>query len=187
MENFLIVGVDPGTTLGYAIIDLDCNVQKMSSGKMIGLSQLIKIISDIGLPLIVATDKAVVPGFIEKLNAKLGTRIYSPKNDLQVIDKKSITKRYLPKRDHERDSLAAALFAYKNIRPLIAKTDRFVIKEKKERLKNQLRRLMILQQGKISLQCAVGLLESSGKKQKVTLKKILKKKNFTTEYFNLRE
>ncbi|MFW6450568.1 MAG: DUF460 domain-containing protein, partial [Nanoarchaeota archaeon] len=51
----IIVGIDPGTTIGYACLSLDGMVLKTYSSKELDIASVIHNISKIGLPVIVAS------------------------------------------------------------------------------------------------------------------------------------
>ncbi len=123
----IIIGLDPGTTTAYACIDFNCKVIKIMSSKEFNLSKIIFEISKLGLPLIVSTDKANVPEFIKNFSAKTGAKIFNPKNDLLVNEKREITKNFKTNNDHEMDALASALFAFKKYKITINKIKRYVL------------------------------------------------------------
>lgn len=108
-KPLLIVGVDPGTTVGYAVLDLKGTLVALGSGKEISLDHLIQKIIQHGKVLLVATDKKKVPTFVEKFRTKTGSRIIPLKEDLKVADKNELTKPYPTKNSHEADALASAL------------------------------------------------------------------------------
>src|SRR3989344_6928155 len=108
----LIVGMDPGTTLGYAFLDMDGRLLETGSAKQFPIHLLIRKAMDAGTPLFVGTDKRNVPSAVQEFAAKTGARIMAPAEDLKVQEKKIWTKEHRLRNDHERDALAAALFAY---------------------------------------------------------------------------
>jgi len=181
-KQLTIVGVDPGTTLGYAVIDLEGNIIELNASKLLNLSKLISIVTEIGLPLIIATDKANVPGFILKLSANLGTRIWHPKKDLLISEKRAITRGCQYKSDHERDSLAAAFFAYKQIRSLLTKIDNYIIEHEKDSIAYELKKMLILRETAIPIKTAVAILEKPPRIQKMAKSKA---RNFEEEYNRL--
>jgi len=111
-KNYLIVGIDPGTTIGVAIIDLSGNVIAIKSQKSWSYSDVVDFILSHGKPVVIATDKKVVPDYVNKLKASFNCIIYSPKEDLPVEKKKNLVSGYKILNDHERDALAAARDAY---------------------------------------------------------------------------
>lgn len=137
LKPLLIVGIDPGTTLAYAVLDLNGNVVRVSSSKQLDLNSLTANIFYLGKPLIVATDVNPVPQLIEKFAAQTGSRIIGPKQSLKVDQKKELTKDYSCANDHESDALAAAILAFKKVRALLRKISLYLKRYGKEGLKRE--------------------------------------------------
>src|SRR3989344_4784645 len=112
-KRLLIVGVDPGTTVGYAAIDFEGNLVKVHSEKDFDMGTLISDVIKLGKPLIVASDKQYNPDFVEKFAIKLGARLIGPDYDLKVSEKRDAVREYETGNQHEMDSLASAVFALK--------------------------------------------------------------------------
>jgi predicted RNase H-like nuclease (RuvC/YqgF family) len=123
----IIVGLDPGTTASFAVIDFFGKVISINSSKEYNLSKIILEISKLGLPLIVSTDKANIPDFVKNFSAKTGAKINSPEKDLLTEDKRIITQNYKTNNNHELDALASALFALKKYKIIANKIKRFCI------------------------------------------------------------
>ncbi len=132
MPKALIVGIDPGTTVGYALLDFKGNFIAVGSQKELNLSSLILKILDYGSVKIVATDKRKVPSFVYNFAVKTGAKIFKPKEDMKVFLKKDLVKRKV-RNDHERDALASALFAFKHYRLTFDKVDKFLQNKGKEK------------------------------------------------------
>ena len=143
MKRLIIAGIDPGTTLGYAVLDINKNLIKVTSSKQLDLNRLIYNITSYGKVIAVGTDKKKVPSFVEKFAAKTGAKIVSPREDLKVIDKKDFTENYNLKNNHERDALASALFAWKELRILLKKIDNYLKNHKKERHSDKVKELVL--------------------------------------------
>ena len=112
----LIVGLDIGTTTGISIHDLKKNLFYLKSRRHFSTSNIIKQIMVFGNPLIIATDKQNVPNKIRKIASSFNAKLFSPDHDLTVEEKERIVNISM-KDDHERDSLAASLFAFKFYSP----------------------------------------------------------------------
>lgn len=125
MRELLIVGVDPGTTVGYAVLDTRGNVLGTRSSKQLELNSMVEEVVGFGSVLAIGTDKRKCPGLVEKAAAKTGARIIAPKEDLFVAEKEMLTKNYTAGKvgkagnEHEKDALAAAIYAYKELEPLL--------------------------------------------------------------------
>ena len=92
MNNLIIVGIDPGTTIGYAILDmsetrsvsehaqehlvLDMNKNLITTGssKQLDLNSLLSTITLYGKVIAIGTDKKKTPSLIEKFAAKTGAK-----------------------------------------------------------------------------------------------------------------
>ena len=133
MRKSIIVGVDPGTTTGIAIVDTKGNVLLVHSQKGMGIKTLIKIIQDYGNPVVIATDVSPPPKTVEKLCKTFSCRLYYPKQNLSVSEKETLAKSVDVeiKDTHQRDSLASALKAYKNFEKLFKKVEKTLARMKK--------------------------------------------------------
>lgn len=112
MTKPLIVGIDFGTTTGLSIIDLSKNIIHIKSKKGMRTPDIKKEILSFGKPVIIATDKKKIPTKIKSIAASFDCRVFSPKHDLSIEEKRRIVKRKI-RNPHERDSLSAALFTYR--------------------------------------------------------------------------
>ncbi len=130
MRELLIVGVDPGTTTGYAVLDTTGKVLKMRSSKQLELNSVVEEVVQLGSVLAIGTDKQKCPQLIEKIAAKTGAKIMQPGYDLPVAEKDSMTRGFAGNQ-HEKDSLAAALYAYKELEPLLQKIEKVLQQEGK--------------------------------------------------------
>jgi hypothetical protein len=110
--RYLIVGVDPGSTIGIAVLDLDGNILGIRSKKGWSFGEVIEYIRSFGTPVLVATDKASPPEYVNKIKASFNAVLYTPKEDMSIERKSGLVKKYRILNDHERDALSAALEAY---------------------------------------------------------------------------
>ena len=86
----LIVGIDPGTTVGLAIVSISGEIKEIYSKRELSLAELINKVYSTGIPVVCSTDKKKVPAFILRFAAKTGARVISPDADLTVIEKREI-------------------------------------------------------------------------------------------------
>jgi len=56
-DKLLVIGLDPGTTVGYAVMDIEGNLVCIGSSKNTGMSMIIDKIIPLGSVLLVGTDK----------------------------------------------------------------------------------------------------------------------------------
>lgn len=119
-RKHVIVGIDPGTETGVAILDLSLkNVILFSSRELDKVSIISKVYS-IGTPVIISTDKNPAPDTAKKISSLLGISLYVPPQSLTSEEKERLIE-WLKKKGievnlkspHERDALAAAIKFYK--------------------------------------------------------------------------
>ncbi len=122
----IIVGFDPGLTVGIAILDLMGNLLSLKSFKEIRRSEIISHIICHGRTVLVATDVYPTPKTVKKLASTLNSKIWSPYKNMSVESKIYIVDSYLhgndidkntlelPQNAHERDALAAAVKTYRD-------------------------------------------------------------------------
>jgi len=180
-RQLLIVGVDPGTTLGYAAIDFEGNIVKVHSQKNLDLGMLISELIKLGKPLIIAADKEYNPDFVTKLAVKLGARLMGPPYDLKVIEKREITKNHKTKNQHEIDALASAFFAFKKIGSLLKKINIYVEHYKKEDIKQQLIEFVVGKE--LSIMAASEIIEEPEKEEAKIIKEVIEERKLTEKDF----
>jgi hypothetical protein len=129
VEKQLIVGIDPGTSVGLAFLDIDGNVLGVKSSRNLAIEDIITEIAAVGKAAVVATDKAIAPPVLTKVSGILGTRLFTPDYDLPVERKREMAERWPTNNDHERDSLAAAVYAYNHFQNKIRRIERQVLDE----------------------------------------------------------
>jgi len=112
MTRYVIVGVDPGTTSAVAAVDfLGCPVG-LKSSKDMGVSQTVNVILSYGRPSVIASDVSPTPNFVSRVATKFGVTLFSPEKSLTVNEKLELTRPFETGDAHQRDALAAALYAY---------------------------------------------------------------------------
>ena len=118
----IIVGYDPGLTVGIAILNLRGELISLDSFKEIRRSEIISHIIGHGNTVLVATDVYPAPKTVRKIATTLNSKIWSPYKDMSVESKIDIVDSFtamgkslnVPQNAHERDALAAALRTYKD-------------------------------------------------------------------------
>lgn len=130
-DKLLVIGLDPGTTVGYAVMDIEGNLVCIGSSKNTGMSMIIDKIIPLGSVLLVGTDKFKIPRFIEKFSSNNGAKVVSPRYDLSIDEKRNSIRNFdssLLRRasnNHEVDALASAVLAYNSYSFLFKKIKRF--------------------------------------------------------------
>ncbi|MAF34954.1 hypothetical protein CMO91_03860 [Candidatus Woesearchaeota archaeon] len=117
----VIWGIDPGTTVGYAVLDIQGKPLYQGQTKHLDVDGLVAKLRAYGKPLLIGTDKAKVPGFIQQIAAKTGAKVVRPSEDLSLTKKRSM----VGAKSHATDALAAAMVAYNNMGPLLRRIIRF--------------------------------------------------------------
>ena len=182
-RKLLIVGIDPGTTTGYAVLDIEGNLLHLNSSKQLDLKKLISKTLDFGKVVLVGTDKAKAPGLVEAFGTKLGARIISPQEDIKVYDKRKMTDNFDFRDEHQGDALASALFAYKEMKTLLDKIDFFVEDAKKHGVRDRIKELVITK--KMSIKNAVSIIEERDEESQIIEKVIVEKKLSENDFLKL--
>jgi predicted RNase H-like nuclease (RuvC/YqgF family) len=108
----VIVGIDPGTTTAAAVVGLDGTVHALYSSRTADTADVTEWIVEQGRPIIVAADVEPMPETVEKFRRSFDAAGWKPTTDLPVDEKLHRTREAGYDNDHERDALAAALYAY---------------------------------------------------------------------------
>ncbi|MBI1972685.1 DUF460 domain-containing protein [Candidatus Woesearchaeota archaeon] len=139
----LIIGIDPGITTAYAVLDAEGNLLKLKSSKSLNLRTLLAEITAEGKVLVIGTDVRHIPGLIEKFAARVGAKVIAPEEDMKVGFKARLTEPYKTRDDHQRDALAAAIHAFREVRPTFLKIDQTLKELGKEHLSNDIKILVL--------------------------------------------
>ncbi|MFB6071961.1 MAG: DUF460 domain-containing protein [Halobacterium sp.] len=107
----VFVGVDPGTTTAVALVALDGRVLDVTSTRTADTAEVIEWIIERGRPVLVAADVTPMPDTVEKIRASFDAAGWTPDSDLPVDEKQHRTREEGYEDDHQRDAMAAALFA----------------------------------------------------------------------------
>jgi len=192
LKELLIVGIDPGTTTAYALLDLNGNLLDVNSSKNYDLGTLIKVIAEKGLPLIVGCDKKNVPWFVQDFATKTGAKVISPEEDLKVAEKKDIARLFKEKaaNTHEDDAIASALFAFRRKRALLEKIYNTLKRENKlEKIKEVTRTVFSTEEG-LPIRLALDIVEKPDDEYVKAVKKAIEEempKEFIKLYEKLYE
>ncbi|MEM3013832.1 MAG: DUF460 domain-containing protein [Candidatus Bathyarchaeia archaeon] len=125
----LIVGIDPGVTVGLAAITLNGKPVLIESKRSWSFSDLIKTISELGEATIVSSDVSPAPELLEQLSHKLNAVLFVPLFSMASIEKRQTAKEYAQNFEfkirnvHEADALAAAVKAYRHYQTRLEQTE----------------------------------------------------------------
>ncbi|MGB9827025.1 MAG: DUF460 domain-containing protein [Thermosphaera sp.] len=120
LQRPLIMGIDPGMTVGVALVDLDGRPVFAKSWRTIDRYEIISTISSYGKVVVVATDVSNPPELVKKIGTLLGAIVYAPERDITVDEKNKLVSELKETYDfqiedsHARDALVAALKAYRH-------------------------------------------------------------------------
>lgn len=136
--NFLIAGIDPGATVGISILDLDGNLIKIISFKNKEIDEVIRRLIDFGKVVVIGTDVNPAPKSIQKIVSSINCKLVVPEESLKLSQKHNIIGRFFEKKfkfkdKHERDSLCAAIIAFKFYNVLFNKIENKIRDKKKAR------------------------------------------------------
>lgn len=111
-RDHVFVGIDPGTTTAAAVLDLDGNPLDVFSTRTADTAEVIEWLIERGRPIVVAADVEPIPETVEKFRRSFDAAGWTPDADLPVDEKLHRTRDTDYDNDHERDALAAALYAH---------------------------------------------------------------------------
>ncbi|OPY29302.1 MAG: hypothetical protein A4E28_00985 [Methanocella sp. PtaU1.Bin125] len=123
-REHIIVGVDPGTTIGVAVLNLDGELKGLVSSRVMSVPDIVSYIREMGKPVVVATDVVPPPATVEKIKRSFKATLFVPNERIAVDEKVRLAKPYGYGNDHERDALAAAVKAYNAYKNKFAQIDR---------------------------------------------------------------
>jgi predicted RNase H-like nuclease (RuvC/YqgF family) len=133
---YIIAGVDAGIKTGYALLDLSGNLLCSGVEKEANDERIVKIISSVGIPSVVASDTSPPSSFVQKVAARFQTKLFHPKKSLTQDEKRIIGKNIDD--PHIRDAYAAAIKAYRRYADRLRQIDKM-----EEVNKDELKHLII--------------------------------------------
>lgn len=123
-RRFTIVGIDPGTTVGIAILSLDGDLLFLKSFRGISPGEVIRLIAEYGKPVVIASDVSPIPGSVEKIRRSFNAVPASPGIEVSAEEKISLGKIFGYSNDHERDALTAALLTYRGYKNIFTRIEK---------------------------------------------------------------
>jgi uncharacterized protein len=112
-RDYIIVGIDPGTTTALAVLTLDGELRMLHSSRTISIPEVIEMIAQEGKPLVIASDVNPPPNAVEKIRRAFSAVSSSPFEVLLAEDKIDFAAPYSYSNNHERDAIAAAVSFYR--------------------------------------------------------------------------
>lgn len=123
-RDYIIVGIDPGTTVAIAVLGLDGRLIDVVSSRVMSIPDLIEYISEKGRPVIVATDVVPPPATVEKVKRTFNAVLFTPNERISVDEKVRLATPYGYSNAHERDALSAAAKAYNTYKNKFAQIEK---------------------------------------------------------------
>ncbi|MHC1600191.1 MAG: DUF460 domain-containing protein [Candidatus Methanospirareceae archaeon] len=125
-RKYTIVGIDPGTTMGIAIIDLNGKPVEVFSAKNYSISDAVARIISYGRPLLVVSDVTPTPALVKKIGSIFASPVHDLDESLSTEEKIALTKGegYEYKNAHERDALAACVNAFRGYKKKFAQVQK---------------------------------------------------------------
>jgi len=146
----LIVGIDPGLTVGLSILDLNGKILRVKSIRQATRGQVIREVAKYGKPTLICCDVYPYPSYVEKIAASLNGRLHAPKGSFLSVSEKNRIARQLAmeqgavvKDAHQRDSLAAAYSGYRNYRDEFKKVDEKYFREFGKSLRDEIKDMLV--------------------------------------------
>jgi predicted RNase H-like nuclease (RuvC/YqgF family) len=112
-RDYIIVGIDPGTTTAVAVLTLFGELRKLHSGRTTSIPEVIEMIAEEGRPLIIASDVFPTPNAVEKIRRAFNAVLGTPEEMITTEDKIELAKPYEYSNAHQRDAIAAAVSVYR--------------------------------------------------------------------------
>ncbi len=181
----IIIGIDPGTTAGFSILNIDGRIIKVSSRRGLDFATLINETYSFGKPVAVAADKKKTPSMVQRFAAKTGAKIIGPDEDMSTADKQEIVKGLKYSNIHEADSLASAIFAYKKLAGLIKKIKQKLSLIGRPKLEGDVLRLMMIDET-MPVSAAIDVFLDDKRDETEEVKKT-KIKDYKALYFHIVE
>lgn len=146
----MIVGLDAGANFGVAILDTQGKLIDVQTMRQPSRGEIIKHILEFGRPVIIASDVRPLPQNIVKISAALGSRTYFPPTSLKIKEKKKFLEEFEKEFPdslgdiHQKDSVAAALKAFRVYHGLFVRLEETLEKEgQKEKLDELISNLLV--------------------------------------------
>ncbi|MEM1557721.1 MAG: DUF460 domain-containing protein [Thermoproteota archaeon] len=117
-----IVGFDPGTTAGLAVLNLNGDVLFLKSLRHWSKSSIVMEILSAGTPVLIATDRSEAPRAVKELAQSLSLPVFQLEKEELLEDKRRMVEEFSSKKglkiedDHQASALYAALKAFNSFK-----------------------------------------------------------------------
>ncbi|MEM4554437.1 MAG: DUF460 domain-containing protein [Candidatus Anstonellaceae archaeon] len=112
-RKYIIVGIDPGTTVGFAVLDL--RGRRIGGGSLLdgGSRSLVATIQRYGTPSLIACDVGEAPELAQKIASYFACRLFLPNRVVREEEKRAYARFQKISSAHERDAYVAAVLAHR--------------------------------------------------------------------------
>ena len=148
-DRGLIVGLDPGQNTGIAVLNFAGKIIMVDSLRSVARGDIIRKITLLGDPTLVAADVKPPPDFVVKISKMLNASLYFPEKLYSSDEKNQIVNDYSEssgtriKGAHKRDALFAAIKAYSKYSTLFDRIDSELSDSGSIRLRNLVKQIVI--------------------------------------------
>ncbi|MEM4348297.1 MAG: DUF460 domain-containing protein [Candidatus Anstonellaceae archaeon] len=112
-RRYIIVGIDPGATVGFSILDL--RGKRIGGGSLLdgGSRSLVASIQKYGTPSLIACDVGSAPELAHKIASYFACRLFLPNRVVREEEKRAYARNQKISSPHERDAYVAAVLAHR--------------------------------------------------------------------------
>ena len=113
MPSHIIAGIDPGATVGVAVLDL--SGKKLASVSILsgGIAEAVSAIERHGTPSLICCDVFPAPEMAQKIASYFSCRLFVPQRGIREAEKREIARGAGVENNHERDAYAAAVMGFR--------------------------------------------------------------------------
>ncbi|NHJ49773.1 MAG: DUF460 domain-containing protein [Asgard group archaeon] len=145
----LIVGIDPGQNTGITVMNFSGKTLLIDSLRSAARGDIIRKITQLGDPTIVAADVRPPPDFVVKIAKMLNAALYYPEKLYSSDEKNQLVNSYSDETEtkvkgaHKRDSLFAAIKAYNKYQTLFDRVNKALSDSNDIPLRNKVKQLVV--------------------------------------------
>lgn len=148
-DRGLIIGLDPGQNTGIAVMNFAGKIIKVDSMRSAARGDIIREITLLGDPTLVAADVRPPPDFVVKISKMLNATLFFPEKLYSSDEKNQIVNEFTEssgtkiKGTHKRDALFAAIRAFSKYKTLFDRIDNELSESGSVRLRNKVKQIVI--------------------------------------------
>jgi hypothetical protein len=149
LDRGLIVGIDPGTNTGIAVLNFHKKVLHLDTKRSAARGDIIREITIHGDPILIAADVTPPPEFVVKISKMLNANLYYPERLYKSSSKAQVVNDFAKEHElkvtgaHNRDALFAAVKAAHQYSDLLERIDKELHGPQDLKLRNRVKKLVI--------------------------------------------